>query len=89
MKQHIRKYENKDLDEVLSAMDNEVGSIFVQPEFQGRGIGRALMDKAQALHRNLEVEVFEANPIGRRFYASYGFELLSKKIHDETGNVLL
>jgi len=138
MAQHIRKYENKDINEVLSAwenaskvahpflsnafleeertniqnvympvaetwvyeldgrvvgiialMENEVGAIFVQPAFHGRGVGKALMDKAQSLHASLEVEVFEENPIGRRFYEKYGFELLSRKVHDETGQALL
>jgi putative acetyltransferase len=73
----------------IALIGNEVGAIFVQPEYHGTGVGRALMDKAQALRGDLEVEVFEANSIGRRFYANYGFEPLSKKVHAETGNVLL
>ena len=73
----------------ISLLGNEVGAIFVQPEYYGAGAGRALMDKAQALHGDLEVEVFEANAIGRRFYANYGFEPLSQKVHAETGHVLL
>jgi putative acetyltransferase len=73
----------------ISLIGNEVGAIFVQPEYHGTGAGRALMDKVQALHGDLEVEVFEANSMGRRFYANYGFEPLSKKVHAQTGNVLL
>jgi putative acetyltransferase len=73
----------------ISLNGNEVGAIFVQPEFHGLGAGRKLMDKAQELHGDLEVEVFEANSIGRNFYDNYGFELMSKKIHEETGNALL
>jgi putative acetyltransferase len=41
------------------------------------------------LRGDLEVEVFRANAIGRRFYQAYGFELLEEKMHDETGNELL
>lgn len=73
----------------ISLLGNEVGAIFIQPEYHGTGAGRALMDKAQALHGDLEVEVFEANSIGRRFYANYGFEPLSKHVHAETGQALL
>jgi putative acetyltransferase len=73
----------------IALIGNEVGGIFVEPEFHGIGAGRALMDKAQELHGDLEVEVFQANLIGRRFYSSYGFEPLSEKIHEETGNKLL
>jgi putative acetyltransferase len=47
------------------------------------------MNKAQELHGDLEVEVFQDNTIGRKFYSSYGFKLISKKIHIETGNILL
>ena len=73
----------------IALISNEVGAIFVEPDFHGRGIGRALMDKARALHGDLEVEVFQKNAIGRKFYSSYGFSLLRKLNHEETGNVLM
>ena len=73
----------------IALLGNKVGAVFVQPEFQGTGAGRALMDKAQELHGDLEVEVFEANSIGCRFYLNYGFELLGKKTHEETGHEIL
>ena len=73
----------------IALLGNEVGAIFVQPEFQGVGLGRALMDKAHELHGDLEVEVFEANSIGCKFYSDYGFEPLIKKVHEETGNTLI
>ncbi|MCL4266260.1 MAG: hypothetical protein KJ069_23845 [Anaerolineae bacterium] len=47
------------------------------------------MGKAQQLHGDLEVEVFQANLIGRRFYARYGFQLWGETIHEETGNKML
>ncbi len=73
----------------ISLLGNEVGAIFVEPEFHGVGAGRALMNKAQELHGDLEVEVFQANSIGRRFYSNYGFEPMSEKVHEETGNKVL
>jgi putative acetyltransferase len=73
----------------IALMGNEVGALFLQPEFHGRGIGRALMDKAQELHGNLEVEVFKKNAIGRKFYARYGFEHLEEKSHEPTGQITL
>lgn len=48
-----------------------------------------MMDKAQELPGDLEVEVFEKNAIGRRFYVQYGFEPLEEKMHEETGERLL
>ena len=73
----------------ISLVGSDVGAMFVQPDFHGMGIGRALMHKARELHSELEVEVFEDNLIGRKFYIDYGFEPLSKKIHDETGYELI
>ncbi|TWU58549.1 putative N-acetyltransferase YjaB [Rubripirellula tenax] len=69
----------------IALIGNEVGAIFVKAEFQGTGAGRALMGKAVELRGDLEVEVFKANGIGRKFYQRYGFELLSESVHEPTG----
>lgn len=73
----------------IALMGNEVGAIFLDPKFHGRGIGKALMDKAQEIHGTLEVEVFRANPIGRKFYSQYGFELQAESVHEPTGQNVL
>ena len=73
----------------IALMGNEVGAIFLQPDCHGKGIGKALMDKAQELHGNLEVEVFKSNTIGRQFYSKYGFEHLEEKLHEPTGQRVL
>lgn len=73
----------------IALMGNEVGAIFLQPRCHGKGIGRALMDKAQGLHGDLEVEVFKKNTIGRKFYSKYGFEPLEEKLHEPTGQQVL
>lgn len=69
----------------MSLLGNEVGALFVDPPFHRRGIGRALLERAQALRGELEVEVFERNRLGRAFYAKVGFELKARKTHPETG----
>ena len=58
----------------IALIGNEVGAIFLQPEHQGKKMGKLMMDKAQELHEDLEVEVFEKNSIGRNFYSQYGFK---------------
>ncbi|MFT2110103.1 GNAT family N-acetyltransferase [Marinomonas sp. 2405UD68-3] len=73
----------------IALMGNEVGAVFLQPELHGKGIGKALMNKAQSLHDELEVEVFKVNAIGTAFYAKYGFERLSESIHAPTGQQVL
>ena len=52
-------------------------------------MGKLMVDKAQELHGDLEVEVFEKNSIGRNFYAKYGFKLIEEKVHEQTGERVL
>ncbi|MFP6789682.1 MAG: GNAT family N-acetyltransferase [Thalassolituus sp.] len=73
----------------IALIGNEVGAIFLQPNWHGKGVGKALMDQAQALHGDLEVEVFKENTIGRAFYLRYGFEFLEQKLHEPTGQQVL
>ena len=69
----------------LSLIGNEVGAIFVDPDLHGRGVGRALMDEARSRRPYLELGVFEANHVGRRFYERYGFRLIERRIEEATG----
>ncbi|MGZ2368179.1 N-acetyltransferase [Ancylomarina sp. YFZ004] len=73
----------------ISMMGNEVGAIFVRPDYHGKGIGRQLMDFVSDFHDEMEVEVFERNSVGRTFYDKYGFELLEELVHKETNNKVL
>ncbi len=71
----------------ISLIGNEVGAIFVHPDYQGRGIGRALMDHAASLRDYLYLDVFEEDAVGRRFYDRYGFQFERKHIHEQTGQM--
>ncbi|PZV06597.1 MAG: GNAT family N-acetyltransferase [Leptolyngbya sp.] len=68
---------------------SEVGGLFVAPAWQGRGLGRALMDHAVALKGALTVAVFEQNAMGRGFYDRYGFRETGRSHHDDTGLTLV
>jgi putative acetyltransferase len=69
----------------ISLLGHEIGGIFVDPDVQRSGIGRALMGHARALRGELEVEVFARNLLGRAFYATLGFEVMHEEVHAETG----
>ena len=73
----------------IALLGNEVGGIFVAPTLHGQGIGRALMDHAIESRDHLELEVFEANEIGRAFYDAYGFAAVGERLDEKTGLRLL
>jgi putative acetyltransferase len=69
----------------LSRVGSEVGGVFVDPQYQGRGVGRRLMDAALDSRAFLELDVFEANAAGRRFYSRYGFKEVGRHADQATG----
>lgn len=52
-----------------------VGCMAVQPELQGRGLGRRLLEHAQLIARGAGVTTFllEATPVGARLYRELGY----------------
>jgi putative acetyltransferase len=73
----------------ISMIGNEIGGLFLEPELHGRGLGRAMVTDIFETHGALEVEVFEQNAVGRRFYKSYGFEQIGTSTHEPTGETVL
>lgn len=73
----------------IALIGNEVGGFFVDPSQHNKGFGKSLMEKAQELHGDLVVDVFQENPIGRRFYEHYGFKLIEEKVWQNTGDIIL
>jgi putative acetyltransferase len=73
----------------ISLLGYEVGGLFVAPRCHGQGIGRALMDWARGSRDQLELDVFEANEIGRTFYAAYGFGVVGERLDEVTGQRVL
>ena len=73
----------------IALIGNEVGAIFVNPELQGRGIGRALMDYAAGSRDYLVLDVFKENSIGRRFYDKFGFRFQHEHAHDQSSQLQL
>lgn len=73
----------------ISMIGNEIGGLFVLPEYHSKGIGTNLVDLIKKDHSHLEVEVFEKNHIGKAFYAKYGFNEIKRYSHQESGNEVL
>lgn len=68
----------------IAVIGNEVGGIFVHPDAQRKGIGKALMDVAVQLRGEVFLDVFKSNWLGRSFYDRYGFSIKFEHIHEET-----
>ena len=69
----------------ISMIGNEIGGLFVIPSKLGKGIGTQLINFVGENHKDLEVEVFEKNKIGRAFYKKHGFHLIKEFTHQESG----
>lgn len=56
---------------------SHLDSLDVLPEWQGRGVGAALLERAKALRPDgLELWVFQRSEEARRFYERHGFRLV-------------
>ncbi|MEP3245363.1 MAG: GNAT family N-acetyltransferase [Sneathiella sp.] len=73
----------------IALVKDEIGGLFLDPDFHGNGFGKALVDHALSLKGTLSVEVFEKNRIGRRFYERYGFIETDRYLHDLSAEVTL
>jgi putative acetyltransferase len=73
----------------ISMLGNEIGGLFVLPNHHSKGIGTQLVNFANTIHNELEVEVFEKNRIGRSFYDKYGFKMIKQFTHTESHNEVL
>jgi ribosomal protein S18 acetylase RimI-like enzyme len=55
-----------------------VDHLYILPKYARRGIGRALVDKAQAAHPRLQLWVFQRNEAAAAFYRAMGFTLVKQ-----------
>ena len=60
---------------MLDLDNNEVGALFVLPQFTGRGYGKAMLDHLEALARELELAevVLDATLKAASFYRACGY----------------
>ena len=70
----------------LSPIDGDhIGALFVDPAFQGRGIGRALLEGCKEGRSLLTLSVYRKNAGALGFYRSQGFRVLREGVDPATG----
>ncbi|WP_330961248.1 N-acetyltransferase [Photobacterium sp. 53610] len=65
--------------------ENQLAAIFVTPEAQGQGIGKALLNHAKMQHKMLSLNVYQRNQASYQFYLSQGFQVTAESTDEHTG----
>ena len=69
----------------LCLLKSHIAALFVDPEQQGQGVGRQLLDFAATRHDRLTLEVYTDNAKAMAFYERYGFTIESQREADDQG----
>jgi len=65
---------------VYSTSDSLGEAEVVQPDFQGRGVGRSLMKAVMAPYKNLHQQMLTADAQAQAFYEGCGFERAGRTV---------
>ena len=66
-----------------------IDALFVDPAFQGRGLGKQLLDHLKAQMPSIHLTVFAQNPRAVRFYQREQFWAVKLVNHRETGETIV
>jgi len=69
----------------ISLVGERVCALFVAPEAQGRGIGKALLEHAKTLKGRLSLKVYRDNKKATRFYERSGLKAAGEEVDEHTG----
>ncbi len=69
-----------------SLCGNILAALFVAPEHQRRGVGKALLAHAVARRTILTVLVYKENRAACQFYLAHGFRITSEQVDTHTGH---
>ena len=68
-----------------SLLGNQLAALFVDPDYQGKGLGKQLLEHAKKLRDELTLAVYKENGPSFAFYQSQGFGVVKEQIDEQTG----
>ena len=80
-------YEDKEgIKGFISIINNEfIGALFVDIDYQGRGIGKKLINSAMSKYKKLNLAVYKDNKKSVEFYIHIGFKIIKEQINEDSG----
>lgn len=69
----------------VALVEDHLAALFVRPESQQDGIGRALLELAKRERQRLHLKVFCENDIAVHFYRQQGFVIVAEGVDEATG----
>ncbi|WP_291585326.1 N-acetyltransferase [Bacteroides sp.] len=75
----------KSIQGFVSMVDNYLAAIFVIPEAQGAGIGKALMKYVKDVYTEMTLRVYAKNESAVAFYEKQTFRFVEEHVEEETG----
>lgn len=79
--------ENQQILGFYAVNNHRLEALFVTPEAQRKGIGKALLNHAKQMFRSLTLSVYQENKRSCDFYLMQGFSIVSKNIDESTGHL--
>ncbi|KGT47310.1 N-acetyltransferase [Acinetobacter sp. HR7] len=73
----------------LLRSENVLAALFIDPEQQGAGYGKCLVDFLKQQCEQLHLNVYAANTTAVGFYQKQGFQIISQGIDENTGHAEL
>lgn len=77
-------FDDNDIKGFIGLLNNYIAGIFVMDKYQGRGIGKFLLNHAKKEYDELSLDVYEKNKRAVKFYLENGFKINKKYIEEET-----
>ena len=77
--------ENGDILGFISIINKEfIGALFIKREYQGKGIGKELIEFVKSHYDVLSLAVYKENKDAVNFYINRGFKSISEQLNEDT-----